>query len=280
MNHNAFLAGRSRFVSAAAILGLTVASVCTACTGQSAPPAAGPGAPSTSAAGTSSPSPLPSSASAGQAAATHSPAVAAPLTPSAGAAAPLRFLYPAPGQWTEPGEQMKLAGIGCKPDSEYTVTEGSLYSTGRVLATGQTTASGRFLAAVTVQSLGEPNAALDVTCDNSAGTTIEPYQTDLTFIPSVGAQLSVHQDSEIPLTGGSGCRPGSIVQAVAGDHAEGYRVIGQSTASGSGAFSVEASIPALSAGMHDVFAACQWSAENEPFYPAYMQVIFASSSPA
>ena len=224
-------------------------------------------APSTSAAGTSSASPLSSSASA---AATH----------SAGAAAPLRLVYPAPGQWLESGEQMKVSGIGCEPHSEYTVTEGSPHSTGRVLATGQTTASGRFLATVTVQSTGEPNAALDVTCDNSAGNTIEPYQTDLTFIPSVGARPTVHQGTKIPFTGGSGCRPGSIVQAVAGDHAEGYRVIGQSTAGGSGAFSVEASIPALSAGVHDVFVACQWSGENEPFYPAYMQVIFATSGPA
>lgn len=190
------------------------------------------------------------------------------------------MLYPAPGQWIEPGEQMKVSGTGCEPDSEYTVTEGSPHSTGRVLATGQTTASGRFLAAVTVQSMGEPNGVLDVTCDNSAGTTIEPYQMDLTFIPSAGARPTVRQGTKIPFTGGSGCRPGSIVQAVAGDHAEGYRVIGQSTASGSGAFSVEASIPALSAGVHDVFAACQWSGENEPFYPAYMQVIFASSGPA
>jgi hypothetical protein len=236
--------------------------------------------PSTSAAGTSSASPLSSSASARQVAATHSPAAAAPLTHSSTAAAPLRLLYPAPGRWIEPGEQMKVAGIGCKPDSKYTVTEGSLHSTGQVLATGQTTASGRFLAAVTVHSPGEPNAVLDVTCDNSAGTMIEPYQMDLTFIPSVGARPTVHQGTKIPFTGGSGCRPGSIVQAVVGARAEGYRVIGQSTASGSGAFSVEASIPALSAGVHDVFVACQWSGENEPFYPAYMQVIFASSGPA
>jgi hypothetical protein len=175
---------------------------------------------------------------------------------------------------------MKVAGIGCKPDSKYTVTEGSLHSTGQVLAMGQTTASGRFLATVTVHSPGEPNAVLDATCDNSAGTTIEPYQMDLTFIPSVGARPTVHQGAKIPFTGGSGCRPGSIVQAVVGARAEGYRVIGQSTASGSGAFSVEASIPALSAGVHDVFVACQWSGENEPFHPAYMQVIFASSGPA
>jgi hypothetical protein len=190
------------------------------------------------------------------------------------------LLYSAPGQWIEPGEQMKVAGIGCKPDSKYTVTEGSLHSTGQALATGQTTASGRFLAAVTVHSPGEPNAVLDATCDNSAGTTIEPYQMDLTFIPSVGARPTVHQGTKIPFTGGSGCRPGSIVQAVVGARAEGYRVIGQSTASGTGAFSVEATVPALSAGVHDVFVACQWSAENEPFYPAYMQVIFASSGPA
>jgi hypothetical protein len=225
--------------------------------------------PSTSAAGTSSASPLSSPASTKQAAAAN----------SAGAAAPLRLLYPAPGQWIEPGEQMKLAGTGCEPHSVYTVTEGSLHSTGRVLATGQTTASGRFLATVTVPSTGEPNAVLDVSCDNSARTTIEPYQMDLSFIPSVGARPTVHQGTKIPFTG-SGCRPGSIVQAVVGDHAEGYRVIGQSTASGSGVFSVEASIPVLSAGVHDVFVACQWSSENEPSYPAYMQVIFASSSPA
>jgi hypothetical protein len=233
-------------------------------------------APSTSAAGTSSASPLSSSASTRQAAATHSAGAAAPFV---GAAAPLRLLYPAPGQWIEPGEQMKMSGVGCEPHSEYTVTEGSLHSTGQVLATGQTTASGRFLATVTVQSTGEPNAVLDVSCDNSADTTIDAYLADLTFIPSVGARPTVHQGTKIPFTG-SGCRPGSIVQAVVGDHAEGYRVIGQSTASGSGAFSVEASIPALSAGVHDVFVACQWSSENEPFYPAYMQVIFATSGPA
>jgi hypothetical protein len=241
-----------------------------AVTGCSNAPGLPANAPSTGAAGTYSATPLSSSSSASQDAATH----------SAGALAPLRLLYAAPGQWIEPGEQMKVSGIGCKPDSEYTVTEGSLHSTGRVLATGQTTASGRFLATVTVRSTGEPSAVLGVTCDNSAGNTIEPYQTDLTFIPSVGARPTVHQGTKIPFTGGSGCRPGSIVQAVVGDHAEGYRVIGQSAASGSGAFSVEARIPALSAGVHDVFVACQWSAESEPFYPAYMQVIFASSGPA
>jgi hypothetical protein len=188
-------------------------------------------------------------------------------------------VYPAPGQWIEPGEQMKVSGIGCEPHSGYMVTEGSLHSTGQVLATGQTTASGRFLATVTVQSMGEPNAVLYGTCDKPAGNTVNPYMADLTFIPSAGARPTVHQGTKIPFTG-SGCRPGSIVQAVAGDHAEGYRVIGQSTASGSGAFSVEAGIPALSAGVHDVFVACQWSAENEPFYPAYMQVIFATPGPA
>lgn len=200
-----------------------------------------------------------------------------PAAQSPAPAAPPQLLYPAPGQWVEPGEQVKVAGIGCKPDSKYTVTEGSLHSSGNVLATGQATANGRFLAAVTVLSPGESNAVLDATCDNSAGTTIEPYQVNLTFIPSAGARPTVHQGTKIPLTGGSGCRPGSIIQAVAGTRAEGYRVIGQSIASGSGAFSVEATIPALSAGVHDVFAACQWSGGNEPFYPAYMQVIFANS---
>ena len=191
------------------------------------------------------------------------------------------MLYAAPGQWIQSVGQMKVSGIGCEPDSEYTVTEGSPHSTGRVLATGQTTASGRFLATVTVRSTGEPNAVLGVTCDNSAGNTIEPYQADLTFVSgNIGERLTVHQGTKIPFTGGSGCRGGSIVQAVVGDHAEGYRVIGQSTASGSGAFSVEASIPALSTGVHDVFVACQWSAEDEPFYPAYMQVIFAGSASA
>ena len=174
---------------------------------------------------------------------------------------------------------MKAAGIGCAPHSQYTVTEVSMHSTGRVLTTGQTTASGRFLATFTVQGKGEPNAAVNVTCDNSAGTTIEPYQMNLTFIPSVGARPTVHQGTKIPFTG-SGCQPGSIVQAVVGDNADGYRVIGQSTASGSGGFTVSATIPALDAGVNDVFVACQWSGANEPDYPAYMQVIFSASGPA
>lgn len=231
------------------------------CSNASGPPAS---TPSTSAATASSATPLPSSVSPTQAAATH----------SAGAAAPLRLLYPVPGKWIEPGETMKVSGTGCEPHSEYTVTEGSLHRSERVLATGQTTASGRFLATVTVQRTGESNAVLGVTCDNSAGNTIKPYQMNLSFIFSVGARPTVHQGTKIPFTG-TGCRPGSTVQAVAGDHAEGYRVIGQSTASGSGAFSVEATIPAMSAGVHDVFAACQWFGGNEPLYPAYMQVIFA-----
>jgi hypothetical protein len=256
----------------------------TGCSNDSGLPADTPG---TSAAGTSAASPLPSSPPAGQPTAagtsaasrlpSSAPAGQPTATQSPAAAAPPQLLYPAPGRWIEPGEQMKVAGIGCKPDSKYTVTESSQYGSGQVLAMGQATASGRFLAAVTVHSLGEPNSVLGVTCDNSAGTTIRPYQMELTFIPSVGARPTVNQGTKIPLTGGSGCRPGSIVQAVTGARAEGYRVIGQSTASASGAFSVEASIPALSAGVNDVFAACPWSGANEPFYPAYMQVIFASS---
>lgn len=254
----------------------------TGCSNSPALPASTPGSsPSASAASSAgqSPASTPGAASAsasavaspGQAAATH-PAVAA-------AAVPPRLLYPAPGRWTVPGEQMKLAGNGCKPESRYTVMEDSAHSTGLVLAAGQATASGRFLATVTVRGKGEPNASLDVTCNNSAGTTIEPYRMDLTFIPSVGERLTVHRGTRIPLTG-SGCRPGSTVQAVAGSRAEGFRVIGQSAARGSGTFSVEATIPALSAGVHDVFAACQWSGANEPAYPAYLQVIFAGSGPA
>jgi hypothetical protein len=170
---------------------------------------------------------------------------------------------------------MKMSGAGCTPDTRYTVTESALHSSGRVLTTGQTTASGSFLATATVQGTGEPNATIDVSCENTAGTTIEPYQMALTFYSSAGAQPTVHQGSTIPFTGGVACQPGSTVQAVVGDHAEGYRVIGQSTASGSGTFSVVATIPALSAGVHDVFVACEWNGADEPNYPGYMHVNFA-----
>jgi hypothetical protein len=165
-----------------------------------------------------------------------------------------------------------MAGTGCKPDTQYAVTESALHSSGRTLAAGQTTASGSFLAAVTVQGTGEPNGNIDVSCENSAGTTIEPYQVALTFYSSAGAQPTVRQGTTIPFTGGAVCQPGSTVQAVAGSHAEGYRVIGQSTAGASGTFSVVATIPALSAGVHDVFAACEWNGADEPNYPAYMHV--------
>jgi hypothetical protein len=184
------------------------------------------------------------------------------------------MLYPLPGDWVVPGEQMKLFGIGCKPESRYTVTESSRYSSGLVLATGHATLSGRFLVAVTVRSKGEPNAALDVTGNNRAGTTIDPYRMPLTFIPSFGTRLTVHQGTRIPFAG-SGCRPGSVVQAVTGDYTVGHRVIGQSTASRSGTFSVKATIPAMYDGLHVVYVACQWSGGNETDYPGYKEVVFA-----
>ena len=163
--------------------------------------------------------PLSSSASARQAAATH----------SSGAAAPLRLLYHAPGQWIEPGEQMKVSGIDCER------TRSTRWR--RVPRTARDGCSPRARPR-RAGAFWPPSPAEQGGAERRPWRHlrllrwqhVEPYQTDLTFILSVGARATVHQGTKIPFTGGSGCRPGSIVQAVLGDQAEGYRVIGQSTA--------------------------------------------------
>jgi hypothetical protein len=157
-----------------------------------------------------------------------------------------------------PGSQEVMSGIGCKPRTTVMIIGSARYATGRVVAQGKSTLSGRFKVTVKIPYLGEPEADFSATCVNKAGDTIWPER--------------IAKD----------CEPHSpVLVGTEGQTASQSHPIATGTASAKGTFSIAAKIPNLGASGGHVYGACYWNGDRsggqDIDYSPYIQVQFTRS---
>jgi hypothetical protein len=217
---------------------------------------------------------LTAAAPAASAATSLSPGVAAASTASPASLVPHVLLL-------TPGSHEVMSGIGCRPRTPVMIIGSARYATGRVVAQGKSTLSGRFKITVKISYLGEPEADFSATCVNKAGDTIWPGRIGVGYVfPAKPVRIAPGGKLTVAA---KDCEPHSpVLVGTEGQTASQTRPIATGTASAKGTFSiaVKMTIPDLGASGH-VYGACYWNG-NHPGgqdidYSPYIPVQFTRS---
>ena len=216
---------------------------------------------------------LTTAAPAASAAASLSPGITTASTASPASLVPHVLLL-------TPGSQEVMSGIGCKPRTTVTIIGSARYATGRVVAQGKSTLSGRFKVTVKISYLGEPEADFSATCVNKAGNTISPERIGVGYVfPAKPVRIAPGGKLTVAA---KDCEPHSpVLVGTEGQTASQSHPIATGTASAKGTFSIAAKIPNLGASGGHVYGACYWNGNHsggqDIDYSPYIQVQFTRS---